>query len=138
MLETLSKLNGRGGGLNKKGLSQLPMPTCKYCLVAHLYNLNSTPMLSKFLIIWYMHICMIYREARKEDWPQDSINEMREREVTYFLCNLSLFHVNSERVSREREISVEWYTQPCYTQHMEFWTGERSFPHGKNKLYALS
>ena len=68
----------------------------------------------------------------------------REREDTDFLlivnCWSLIVDVNSEGGggSRVNEQSVEGYTQPCYTQHMEFWAGERSFPHGRNILYALS
>ena len=31
--------------------------------------------------------------------------------------------------------SVEGYTQPYYTQHVEFWAGERSFPH--EEMYCM-
>ena len=62
----------------------------------------------------------------------------RERERILTSCWSLIVDVNSEGGSRVNEQSVERYTQPCYTQHMEFWAGERSFPHGRNILYALS
>ena len=46
------KLNGKGGGTNKKCLSQFSMPTCILSIlarkVAHPHNLHSAPMSSKY------------------------------------------------------------------------------------------